>query len=57
MESIDKFYVILDDPRIPVPDESVSNRVIRLSAIDGLGGLTLSSPEDFERDMPNQDSC
>ena len=56
-ESIHKFYVILDDPDTPVPDEPLSNRAIRLSASKGLEELELSNPENFEGGMPTQEDC
>ncbi len=54
-ESIHKIYVILDDPETPIPDEPVSNRVIRLSASEGLKELELSNPESFEGGTPIQE--
>jgi uncharacterized cupin superfamily protein len=56
-ESIHKVYVILDDPKVPVPSEPVSNRAIRLSPSEGLAELELSSPEIFEGGSPTQEDC
>ena len=56
-EKIHKFYVILDDPDTPIPEEPVSNRAIRLSPSEGLAELTLSNPENFEGGTPAQEDC
>ena len=56
-EAIHKVYVILDDPRAPIPDQPVSGRAIRLSASEGLKALELSNPENFEGGTPTQEDC
>jgi len=56
-ESIHKFYVILDDPEAPIPEEPASNRAIRLSADEGLEKLELPNPEIFEGGTPIQEDC
>jgi uncharacterized cupin superfamily protein len=56
-ESIHKVYVILDDPKTPIPDEPASNRAIRLSASEGLAELALPHPENFEGGTPTQEDC
>jgi len=56
-ESIHKIYVILDDPKSPIPDEPVSKRAIRLNASKGLEELELPNPECFEGGTPIQEDC
>jgi hypothetical protein len=56
-ESIHKFYVILDDPDTPIPEEPASSRAIRLSASEGLEKLDLPNPEIFEGGTPTQEDC
>jgi len=56
-ESIHKYYVILDDPKTPIPAEPAANRPIRLNPSEGLAKLELSNPENFEGDTPTQEDC
>jgi len=56
-EDVHKVYVILDDPKTPIPAKPVANRAIRLSPTEGLAPLTVANPENFEGGVPSQQDC
>ncbi len=57
-ESIHKVYVILDDPKSPMPEKPVSGRAVRLAPTGpegvGLSRLEVPGPENFAGGTPTQ---